>query len=132
MLMPSDRGMVQLGANPPRTTQSREISDIDVQKWRNDVLSVNRPRVNNGFNQHETAESARAYARKIADSMPKTNGNSESEDDFGMVDQQRFRLQMVDKQGITQNELSGIALWTLIRKGYRWKESVKFRTESMV
>ncbi|WKX90132.1 hypothetical protein Q1695_009180 [Nippostrongylus brasiliensis] len=84
MLMPSDRGMVQLGANPSRTTQSREISDIDVQKWRNDVLSVNRPRVNNGFNQHETAESARAYARKIADSMPKTNGNSESEDDFGM------------------------------------------------
>lgn len=76
--------MVQLGAEP-KTARAHQIRDADVQKWRNDVLSVNRPRVN-GLNQHETAESAREYARKIAGSMPKSNGYQaygESEDDSG-------------------------------------------------
>ncbi|VDO87485.1 unnamed protein product [Heligmosomoides polygyrus] len=84
MLVPSERGMVQLGAEP-KTARAHQIRDADVQKWRNDVLSVNRPRVN-GLNQHETAESAREYARKIAGSMPKSNGYQaygESEDDSG-------------------------------------------------
>ncbi|KAK6018730.1 LIM domain protein [Ostertagia ostertagi] len=72
MLAPSEQGMVQLG-NDLKSSHRQQIREADVQKWRNDVLSVNRPRVN-GFNQHETAESAREYARKIADSIPKSNG----------------------------------------------------------
>ncbi|KAK6728284.1 hypothetical protein RB195_005743 [Necator americanus] len=87
MLAPSGKGMVQLGLGSGTNRVNRhEIRDTDVQKWRNDVLSVNRPRIN-GFNQHETAESAREYARKIAGTIPKTNGyhaNSESEDDGGI------------------------------------------------
>ncbi|VDO70086.1 unnamed protein product [Haemonchus placei] len=86
MLAPSEQGMVQLGNGLKNAKVVRkQICDADVQKWRNDVLSVNRPRVN-GLNQHETAESAREYARKIADTIPKTNGFhalSGSDEDVG-------------------------------------------------
>lgn len=36
MLVPSERGMVQLGAEP-KTARAHQIRDADVQKWRNDV-----------------------------------------------------------------------------------------------
>ncbi|KAL6729314.1 hypothetical protein Aduo_000382 [Ancylostoma duodenale] len=87
MLAPSGKGMVQLGLdNRTKSVNRHEIRETDVQKWRNDVLSANRPRIN-GLNQHETAESAKEYARKIAETIPKTNGyhaNSESDEDGGI------------------------------------------------
>ncbi|KAJ1370492.1 hypothetical protein KIN20_032220 [Parelaphostrongylus tenuis] len=85
MLVPSELGMVQLG-NSAKVVKRQGIGNEDVQKWRNDVLSVNRPRTN-GVNQQETVENAREHARKIADMIPKCHSyqvNSEGEDEIGM------------------------------------------------
>uniref|UniRef100_A0A0K0DF41 LIM domain protein n=1 Tax=Angiostrongylus cantonensis TaxID=6313 RepID=A0A0K0DF41_ANGCA len=84
MLVPSGLGMVQLG-NSTQVVKRQGIGSEDVQKWRNDVLSVNRPRAN-GANQQETVENAREHARKIADLIPKCHNcqvNSEGEDEIG-------------------------------------------------
>ncbi|VDM54396.1 unnamed protein product [Angiostrongylus costaricensis] len=83
MLVPSGLGMVQLG-NSTKVVKRQGIGSEDVQKWRNDVLSVNRPRTNVA-NQQETVENAREHARKIADLIPKCHNcqvNSEGEDEI--------------------------------------------------
>ncbi|KJH53564.1 LIM domain protein [Dictyocaulus viviparus] len=84
MLLPSRLGMVQLGS-PTKSVKQRGIGSEDVQRWRNDVLSVNRPRVSHG--QPETVENAREHARKIADMIPNYhhvyNVNSDCNDDVG-------------------------------------------------
>ncbi|CAJ0592436.1 unnamed protein product [Cylicocyclus nassatus] len=85
LMAPSEKGMVNLCLGNQKNVNRCEIRDADVQKWRDDVLSVNRPRIS-CYNQQETAESAREYARKIASTIPKTNvyqAHSESEDDGG-------------------------------------------------
>ncbi|CAD6195480.1 unnamed protein product, partial [Caenorhabditis auriculariae] len=66
MLLPSNSGMVRLGDENRVKNARKQIDNRDVQSWRNDVLEMNRPRNQAYHAPSSSVDSARDYARKLA------------------------------------------------------------------